>query len=206
MNNMKRYFNIVIGGLIVILAMTSLTACSDDEWGNDNSEYENVFIVAFADWGPKSNNDKSYNVSQGSHVEIPVQLWCEGTRSFDAEAFVYVDTKLSPGTDYQIVDANGNVLQQNPNGGYTLLYDLKTPDATNNHRQQSIYVQALNGAKGDLTLMTFDPKDVDADGKLKISNGGTKPTDPDYYVPNNKTSQYEVRCITVNYKVKVTIQ
>jgi hypothetical protein len=53
--------------------------------------------------------------------------------------------------------------------------------------------------------MTFDPKDVDADGKLRISNGGTKDDDTQYYVPNNKTSQYEVRCITVNYKVKVTI-
>ena len=202
---MKRYINKIVCGLVVSMGLLSLTACSDDEWGNDNPEYENVFIVAFADWGPKSNNDMTYTVSQGSSVEIPVQLWCEGSRSFDAEAFVYADSKLVLGTDYQIVDANGNTLQQNANGAYTLTYDLKTPDATNNHRKQSIYVKALNGAKGDVTLMTFDPKDVDADGKLKITNGGTKPTDPDYYVPNNKTGQYEVRCITVNYKVKVTI-
>ena len=51
--------------------------------------------------------------------------------------------------------------------------------------------------------MTFDPKDVDQDGKLRISNGGTKDDDTQYYVPNNKTDQYEVRCITVNYMVKV---
>lgn len=192
--------------LAVVSGLTALTSCSDDEWGNNNSEYENVFIVAFADWGPKSNNDMTYTVSQGSSVEIPVQLWCEGTRSFNAEAFVYADSKLVPGTDYQIVDASGNALQQNANGGYMLRYDLKSPDTTNNHRKQSIYLKALSGATGDVTLMTFDPKDVDADGKLKISNGGTKPTDADYYVPNNLTSQYEVRCITVNYKVKVTIK
>ena len=66
-------------------------------------------------------------------------------------------------------------------------------------------MKALNGSKGDLTLMTFDPKDVDQDGKLRISNGGTKDDDTQYYVPNNKTDQYEVRCITVNYMVKVTI-
>ena len=192
--------------LAVVSGLTALTACSDDEWGNNNSEYENVFIVAFADWGPKSNNDMTYTVSQGSSVEIPVQLWCEGTRSFNAEAFVYADSKLVPGTDYQIVDASGNVLQQNANGGYTLTYDLKSPDTTNNHRKQSIYLKALSGGKGDVTLMTFDPKDVDADGRLRISNGGTKPTDADYYVPNNLNSQYEVRCISVNYKVKVTIK
>ena len=192
--------------LAVVSGLTALTACSDDEWGNNNSEYENVFIVAFADWGPKSNNDMTYTVSQGNSVEIPVQLWCEGTRSFNAEAFVYADSNLVPGTDYQIVDANGNALQQNANGGYTLTYDLKSTDTTNNHRKQSIYLKALSGAKGDVTLMTFDPKDVDADGKLRISNGGTKPMDADYYVPNNLTNQYEVRCITVNYKVKVTIK
>ena len=115
---MKRYINKLMHVLAVVSGLTALTACSDDEWGNNNSEYENVFIVAFADWGPKSNNDMTYTVSQGSSVEIPVQLWCEGTRSFNAEAFVYADSKLVPGTDYQIVDASGNVLQQNANGGY----------------------------------------------------------------------------------------
>ena len=190
---MKRYINKFV--LTMVLGLTALTSCSKDEWGNDNPEYQNVFIVAFADWGPKSNNDK----------EVPVQLWCEGTRSFDAEAFVYVDTKLVPGTDFQLVDASGNALQQNSRGGYTLTWDLRSTDVTKNHRRQSIYVKALNGSKGDLKLMTFDPKDVDQDGKLRISNGGTKDDDTQYYVPNNKTDQYEVRCITVNYMVKVTI-
>lgn len=203
---MKRLLNIVIGGLTIMMTLTLTTACSDDEWSNNNPEYENVFIVAFAEWGPKSNNDMTYSVKQGESVEIPVQLWCEGRRSFDAEAFVYADSELTLGVDYQIVDANGNALQQNSNNGYTLVYDLRSPDTTNNHRRQSIYVKALNGAKGDVTLMTFDPKDVDEEGNLKISNGGTKPSTPDFYVPNNFTSQYEVRCITVNYKVKVTIQ
>ena len=203
---MKRYVNKIMCALAMVMGLTALTACSDDEWGNDNAEYENVFIVAFADWGPKSNNDMTYTVSQGSQQEVPVQLWCEGSRSFDAEAYVYADTNLTLGTDYQIVDGNGNTLQQNANGGYTLTWDLRSSDTTNNHRRQSVYVKALNGATGDVTLMTFDPKDVDADGKLKISNGGTNHLEGEYYVPNNKTGRYEVRCITVNYKVKVTIQ
>lgn len=203
---MKRFIEKTTLAMVMVLGLLALTSCSDDEWGNDNPEYKNVFIVAFADWGPSSNNDMTYTVRQGSQQEIPVQLWCEGSRSFNAEAFVYADTELKLGTDYQIVDANGNVLQQNSNEAWVLTWDLKSPDTTNNHRRQNIYVKALNGAKGDVTLMTFDPKDVDSEGKLRISNGGTNDDDATYYVPNNKTSEYEVRCITVNYKVKVTIE
>ncbi len=203
---MKRYFNILVLMLVVVCGTTLMTGCSDDEWGNDNPEYKNVFIVAFADWGPKSNNDKTYTVNQGSQVTVPVQLWCEGTRGFNADAYVYVDSSLKLGTDYQIVDGNGAVLQQNSNGAFVLTWDLISPDYTDNHRVQNLQVKALNGAKGNVTLMTFDPKDVDEAGKLRISNGGTKDDDTQYYVPNNKTDQYEVRCLTVNYKVVISIK
>ena len=203
---MKRYMIKFALAMAMVMGLSTLTSCNDDEWGNDNPDYENVFIVAFADWGPKSNNDKTYSVAQGSQQVVPVQLWCEGTRNFDAQAFVYADTNLTLGTDYQVVDENGNALQQNSNGAWVLTWDLRTPDTTNNHRVQNISVKALNGAKGTVTLMTFDPKDVGADGKLLISNGGTKDDDTQYYVPNNKTAEYEVRCITVNYKVAITIQ
>lgn len=203
---MKRYFNILVLMLVAVCGTTMMTGCSDDEWGNDNPEYKNVFIVAFADWGPKSNNDKTYTVNQGSQVTVPVQLWCEGTRGFNADAYVYVDSSLKLGTDYQIVDGNGAMLQQNANGAFVLTWDLISPDYTDNHRVQNLQVKALNGAKGNVTLMTFDPKDVDEAGKLRISNGGTKDDDTQYYVPNNKTDQYEVRCLTVNYKVVISIK
>ena len=78
-----------------------------------------------------------------------------------------------------------------------MAWNLTAPDATNNHRIQHIYLKALNGAKGDVTVLTFDPKDVDEAGKIKISNT---------YTPNNNTSQYEVHAFTQNYKVKVTIK
>ncbi len=203
---MKRYLNIIVLMLTLVGGMLTLVSCSDDEWGNDNPEYKNVFIVAFNDWGPKSNNDMTYSVTQGSQVEVPVRLWCEGTRSFNADAFLYVDSSLQLGTDYQITDANGSVLQPDANGAYVLTWDLISTDLTDNHRVQNVKVKALNGKKGNVTLMTFDPKDVDEAGKLRISNGGTKDDDTQYYVPNNKTDQYEVRCITVNYKVVVTIK
>ena len=194
---MKRYMNKFALAMAMVMGLSTLTSCEDDEWGNDNPDYQNVFIVAFADWGPKSNNDKTYTVNQGSQQVVPVQLWCEGTRSFDAQAFVYADSKLTLGVDYQVTDASGNVLQQDGNGAWVLTWDLRSPDNTNNHRVQNIYLKALNGAKGDVTVMTFDPKDVDDAGKIKISNS---------YTPNNITNEYEVHSFTQNYKVKVTIK
>jgi hypothetical protein len=172
------------------------TACDNDDWGNDNEEKMNEFFFGFQDWGTLKN-DVVFNVNQGSTVEIPVQFWCAGTRSFNAEAFYYVSSNLALGTDYQIVDANGSPLTQDARGAFVMTWDLTSPDATNNHRVQNIYLKALNGAKGDVTVMTFDPKDVDESGKIKISNA---------YTPNNITSQYEVHAFTQNYKVKVTIK
>lgn len=172
------------------------TACDNDDWGNDNEEKMNEFFFGFQDWGTLKN-DVVFNVNQGSTVEIPVQFWCAGTRSFNAEAFYYVSSSLALGTDYQIVDANGSPLSQDARGAFVMTWDLTSPDATNNHRVQNIYLKALNGAKGDVTVMTFDPKDVDESGKIKISNA---------YTPNNITSQYEVHAFTQNYKVKVTIK
>lgn len=181
-------FCLLCGGVL-------LTACSDDEWGNDNAEKMNEFFFGFQDWG-QLKNDVVFNVSQGSTLDIPVQFWCAGTRSFDAEAFYYVDSKLSLGTDYQIVDEAGSALQPDANGAFVMKWNLTAPDTTNNHRVQNIRLKALNGAKGDVTVLTFNPKDVDEAGKIKISNT---------YTPNNITPQYEVHAFTQNYKVEVTI-
>ena len=199
---MKKIIYQIVCAFCIMTVGMSLCACSNDAWGNDNPETENVFYFGFQDWG-RLNNNVAYTVNQGQTIDIPVQFWCAGSRAFDAEAFYYVDTNLTLGSDFQIVDANGNALQQNANGAFSMKWQLTGIDNTDNHRVQSIYLKALNGAKGDVTVSTFDPKDVDADGKAKISNGST---DGVIYTPNNINSQYEVHCFTQNYKVKVTIQ
>ena len=199
---MKKIIYQIACVLCIMTFGLSHSSCSDDAWGNDNPETENVFYFGFQDWG-RLNNGVAYTVNQGETLDIPVQFWCAGSRSFDAEAFYYVDTNLTLGTDYQIVDANGNALQQDAKGAFTMKWQLTGSDDTDNHRIQSIYFKALNGTKGDVTVSTFDPKDVDADGKVKISNGST---DGVIYTPNNINSQYEVHCFTQNYKVKVTIK
>ena len=199
---MKKIIYQIACVLCIMTFGLSQSSCSDDAWGNDNPETENVFYFGFQDWG-RLNNGVAYTVNQGETLDIPVQFWCAGSRSFDAEAFYYVDSNLTLGTDYQIVDANGNALQQDAKGAFTMKWQLTGSDDTDNHRIQSIYFKALNGAKGDVTVSTFDPKDVDADGKVKISNGST---DGVIYTPNNINSQYEVHCFTQNYKVTVTIK
>ena len=199
---MKKIYHIIACALCTMIMGMSLSSCSDDAWGNDNPETENVFYFGFEDWG-RLNNGVGYTVAQGQTVEIPVQFWCAGARTFDAEAFYYVDSSLTLGTDFLIVDADGHQLQQDAKGAFAMTWQLTGTDTTNNHRVQHIYLKALNGAKGDVTITTFDPKDVDADGKVRISNGST---DGVIYTPNNINSQYEVHCFTQNYKVKVTIQ
>jgi len=199
---MKKIFYSIACAVSMVIAGALLPSCSDDVWGNDNPETKNVFYFGFEDWGNLKNN-VAYKVRQGEILEIPVQFWCEGSRTFNAEALYYVDSKLSLGTDYQIVDANGQQLQPDAKGAFSMMWQLVGPDETNNHRVQNIYLKALNGSKGDVTVTTFDPNDVDADGKVRISSGST---DGVFYTPNNIKSEYEVHCFTQNYKVKVTIQ
>ena len=162
-----------MGLLFLSCLCISLASCDDDEWGNDNEEKRNEFFFGFQDWGNLKNN-VTYSVTQGNTVEIPVQFWCEGTRNFEAEAFYYVDSKLTLGSDYQIVDINGNTVQPNGNGAFVMKWDLKAPDTTNNHRIQNIYLKALNGNKGDVTVLTFNPNDKDENGALKLSNTYTQ--------------------------------
>lgn len=212
---MKRFINKFICAFAVVLGLAAFTSCSDDEWGDNNSEYKNVFMVAFADnWelgqnhGNK-NNGMNYNVTQGDTQAVPVNLYCSGTRSFDAEAFVYVaNTTLQYGVDFVIVDEFGNRISPNADGSFTLTYDLNTPEEGSDHRRtQNIYVKTIDGGtKGTLELWTFNPADVDDNGKVRISDGGTAMSGT-VYTPNNMTAgQYEVHCVTTNYKVKITIK
>ncbi len=177
--------------LLAAILLLSTVSCSDDDWGNDNAEYENVFYFGFQDWG-KLKNDVTFSVSRGQTLSIPVQFWCRGTRSFDATAYYYIVSKLVSGTDYQVVDDQGTALTPDARGAYAMTWNLTATDTTDNHRVQNIHIQALRGATGDVTVQTFNPNDTAA-----ISNT---------YTPNNITSQYEVHAFTQNYKVKVTIK
>lgn len=168
-----------------VLAMT-VTACGNDDWGNDNPEMEHVYYVGFADWG-KFKNDLVFNVVQGDTVGIPVQFFSERVRNYDVTTYYYIkSTTLTLGMDFQVVNADGQVLTPDNNGAYTLQWPKAQKGV------QRVIIKALKGTKGKVEIHTFNPNDPEA-----ISYAHTT---------NNKTDQYEVRAFTQNYKVTVNIQ
>lgn len=205
----------------IILMMLTLagcllnTACSDDEWGNDNAEMAHVYYYGPQVWGYDSNktgnnNVVFYHVNRGETVEIPMQFWCEFVRSYDVETFYYVTPKpagqkyyydvtnknqlaydgpeLVRGVDYEVVDESGNTLSPNADGAFVMSW----PNARKGVK--NIYIKALNGKTGAFNLQTFDPN-----SDVTLSNQDVSTT------IQNKTGDYEVRIFTQNYRVTVII-
>lgn len=181
---MKKIFYL----LLAVLGCSVLTACEDDAWGNGDPAMEHIYYVGFQDWG-KLKNDVVFNVVQGETVAIPVQFWCEFIRPYDVVTFYYTAGSLVAGVDYQVVDANGAALTPDANGAYTIIW----PEAKKG--VQNVYIKALQGAKGSLTVQTHNPN-----SELPIVNDNLEST------VNNRTADYEVRNFTQNYKVTVNIK
>lgn len=172
--------------LTIILCSTTLFSC-DDEWGNDNAEMEHIYYYGFQDWG-HAKNDVVYSVKQGSTVTIPTQFWCEFVRSYDVVTYYYVSTNLKKGVDYEIVDEKGAVLNPDANGAYSFTWKNAVKGI------QNIYVKALNGATGTLSVQTFDPNSDKVLSNQDISS-----------TIQSTTDNYEVRIFTQNYKVTVKL-
>ena len=171
--------------LIAITLCYTFTNCGDDDWTTD-PDLEHIYFVGFEDWGTFQNN-VVYNVNRGTTLEIPVQFYSERTRSYDVVTYYYVSPgALTPGTDFQVVDVNGNVLQQDASGAYKFDWPKAVKGV------QKVCIKALNGDAGAIAVYTFDP------------NAGAI-THPDN-ITNSKTNDYEVRSFTQNYKVAVNIK
>ena len=87
----------------------------------------------------------------------------------------------------QVVDQNGTVLTPDANGGYSMTW----PNALQG--SQPVFIKALNGKKGKLRVLTFDP---------------TKTIDPTDVSTTTivQTNEYEVRAFSENYYVTVNIK
>lgn len=127
-----------------------------------------------------------FAVVQGQTVAIPTQFFSEQVCNFDVEVFYFTTGTLALGTDYDIVDEQGNSLLPTVNGGWAVTWPHAQKGGKN------IYLKALNGAKGTVVVQTFDPK-----GPTDISFENTT---------ISKTANYEVRAFTQNYKVTVAIK
>lgn len=110
-------------------------------------------------------------------------------RSYDVVTYYYVTNELQRGVDFEVVDANGQVLQPDANGALSLTWPKAKKGV------QSVYIKALNGAKGSFKLQTFDPNST-----VTLSNQDVSST------IQNKTDDYEVRVFTQNYRAKINIQ
>lgn len=201
--------------LPALLCAFAATAC-DDDWGNDNPELEHVYYYGPEVWGyddikKGNNNVVHYEVAQGEIVAVPMQFWSEYVRKYDVVTYYYVTPKpegekyypdatattdvayagpeLVCGADYEVVDAEGNRLTPNAAGAYEVLW----PNARKG--VQNIYIKALNGRKGSFNVQTFDPA-----SDIALTNQDVVST------IQNKTSDYEVRIFTQNYRVTVTIE
>ncbi len=164
-----------------------LTSCGDDAWGNGDPAMENIYYVGFEDWG-QFKNDVTFNVKQGETIGIPVQFWCEFIRPYDVVTYYYVAGDLVRGTDYEIVDANGNALSPDENGAFSLTWEQAKKGV------QNVYIKALNGNTGSFYVQTFNP-----DSDVELTNQDVSTT------INNVTNDYEVRIFTQNYRVIVNV-
>ncbi len=169
--------------LMAIAACYTFTACRDDEWGNGDPAMEHIYYIGFQDWG-MFKNDVVFNVKQGETVPIPVQFHSERVLSYDVVTYYYVGGTLVRGSDYQIVDEAGTVLQPDTSGAFSIDWPQAIKGVKN------IYVKALNASVGSLNVLTFDPKQ-----EISYTN-----------ITNSITKDYEVRSFTQNYKVTVNIK
>lgn len=210
-------FKYIFASMVAVIAGLGLCSCDrENDWDYDHS-LENEFFFGPEEWGYEStqignNNVLTYSVVQGQTVAVPMHLWSEFVRSFDVRTLYYTTLKpegqkyyptpeinktqvdydgtvLTRGVDYEVVDANGNVLQPDSDGAFVMMWsNAKKGD-------QNIYIKALpGGQKGCFNLQTFDPA-----SDVTLSN-----TDPEstYQVREKK---YSVRIFTQNYRVTIAI-
>ncbi len=177
---------------LTLAVCTFFASCGDDEWDYDHS-LEHVYYYGLCNEAFPGGNEKQYNVAQGDTVGVPTQFFSAFTRSYSPEVYYYTspvpdaDPQLVCGTDYVVVDANGNELTPDANGAYPMVW----PNAKQGI--QNIYIKALNGQKGSLRVLTFDPNKT-------MSNMDVEST------VIVRTNQYEVRAFTENYYVTVNIE
>lgn len=181
----------------MVAACGLFSSCGDDDWSNNNPEMEHIYYYGLGNVKYPGGNELQYNVKQGETVEVPTYFFSAYNRPYSPVVSYYTsavpqnkdntEPQLVCGTDYQVVDANGTALIPDANGSYSMTW------ANALKGSQNVYIKALNGTKGKLRVLTFDPaKTIDA---TDVSSTTIV-----------KTNEYEVRAFSENYYVTVTIK
>lgn len=196
---MKTIFN-KLALICVFTIGCLLTGCSNDhdEWEDGNPDLAHVYFYCFEKWGGiPVGNDVTYSVKQGETIAIPTEFYSSFTRKYSPEVYYYTSTippkkdevviDLICGTDYVVVDKDGNTLTPDASGAYKMVW----PNAKEG--VQNIYIKTLNGKKGNFRVLTFDPTK-----KMDVTDPSTTSI--------IKTDEYEVRAFSENYFVTVSIK
>lgn len=178
---------------MLVTACCLFSSCGNDDWGNNNPEMEHIYYYGLGNVKFPGGNELQYNVNQGETVTVPTYFFSAYHRSYSPVVAYYTAAvpgatpQLVCGTDYQVVDKDGNVLTPDNNGGYSMTWSNAVQGS------QNVYIKALNGQKGSIRVLTFDPnKSMD---QTDVST-----------TTIIKTNEYEVRAFTENYYVTVNIQ
>ncbi|MCD8183917.1 MAG: hypothetical protein LUE99_13465 [Bacteroides sp.] len=179
--------------LMLVAACGLLTSCGDDDWGNDNPAMEHIYYYGLGNVKYPGGNELQYNVNQGETVAVPTYFFSAFTRSYSPVVSYYTSpvpnkTELVRGVDYQVVDKDGNALTPDAtDGGYSMTW----PNAKQG--VQNVYIKAMNGQKGSIRVLTYDPsRTIDATDLSSTTIA--------------KTNEYEVRAFSENYYVTVNIK
>ncbi len=199
-------------GFIVVAAITLCsTSCEKHEmWGDGRSDLEHVYIflvdqpdsqVDYLSYEIAQNGDArwrhgssattgTWQASEQWVASVPFNFRSERVRTYDAVSFIWVVSTLKAGTDYTVTREDGTVITPDANGGYPLTW----PQAK--RADQSIEIKRMPGSpNGTIRVQTFKPN---PDNRVPvISDVAT--------LVNNKTTDYEVRCSTLDInKILIT--
>ena len=117
-----------------------LASCEKKDYRMGLPEYDNHYYAAYI---PNNNSVVSVQRTQTDLLKLSVQFYSAFTRSYDAVAWYAADTTgiSNPailGEDFNIVDKNGNVIQPDNSGAYTITF----PKAE--RKMDTIYIKLLN--------------------------------------------------------------
>lgn len=127
--------------LIIALTTSVFTACEDRDYLLGLPEYDHHYYIAYV---PYNNTQVTVNKTQTNLLALPVSFNSSFTRKYDAVAqYTLTPATITGtgaavlGTDFNIVDKNGSVIQP-VDGKYSLIF----PEAKK--ARDTIYVKLLN--------------------------------------------------------------
>ncbi|MCD2425271.1 hypothetical protein LQ567_20965 [Niabella pedocola] len=133
----------VIKNITVAFSLLAILAsCEDKDYPKGVEEYAHHYYLVFY---PNTNDTVKVQRSQTALLKLPVQFYSAFTRDYDAVAYYIADTarisnRAVRGTDFEITDRNGNTLQPDAGGRFSITF----PKAK--QAKDTIYVKMLNAA------------------------------------------------------------